>query len=168
MLTAEINKKLFRIEVKDSDFSSGKINNEDFITDIIKHNENSFHVIFHNKSYNINILSIDLLEKTVNLKINNNSFNVKLSDELDLLLNKMGINSKTKKIKKELKAPMPGLVVNIPVKKGDIIKHGETLLVLEAMKMENNLKAEHDVTIKNISAKKGKSVEKNEVLIIFE
>jgi len=168
MITASVNNNDYKIEFLNKEYSQGIINNSDFNIDLIKNNNNSYHVLYNKKSYNINIVSEDTEEKTILLKINNNSFNIKLTEEIDLLLKQMGIKNKSKQQKKELKAPMPGLVVNIPVNKGDKIKQGETLLVLEAMKMENNLKAEHDVTIKDISAEKGNSVEKNEVLILFE
>jgi biotin carboxyl carrier protein len=73
----------------------------------------------------------------------------------------------TKKVN-ELKAPMPGLVLDVRVKVGDVIKKGEPLVVLEAMKMENVLKSIADVTIKKIAIEKGNAVEKNQVLIFFE
>ncbi len=168
MITAEFNKKNYKIDFFGNTYLKGKINNNNFLIDKIINNENSFHVLFKQKSFNINIISADTEEKKVLLNINNNSYTIKLTEELDILLKKMGIKNQTEKIKKELKAPMPGLIVKIPVKKDDFVKQGEILLVLEAMKMENNLKAEHDVTIKNILVQNGNSVEKNEVLIIFE
>ena len=168
MILASLNDKDYKIEFSDKEYSQGTINDTNFFLDIIKNGQNSYHILYNNKSFKVNILSVDSEEKTVLLKINNTSYTVKLTEEIDLLLKKMGIKNKTKQLKKELKAPMPGLIVNIPVKKGDKIKQGEILLVLEAMKMENNLKAVHDVTIKDISAEKGNSVEKNEVLIVFE
>jgi biotin carboxyl carrier protein len=68
----------------------------------------------------------------------------------------------------ELKAPMPGLVLNIVVKEGDSISKGDALLVLEAMKMENNIKSPTDGIIKKIHAVKGNAVEKNQLLISFQ
>ena len=168
MITASVNNNDYKIEFLNKTCSRGIINNSEFNIDLIKNNNYSYHILYNQKSYNINIISVDTQEKLVLLKINNNSFNIKLTEEIDLLLKQMGIKNKSKQHKKELKAPMPGLIVNIPVNIGDKIKQGETLLVLEAMKMENNLKAEHDVIIKDISAEKGNSVEKNEVLIVFE
>jgi acetyl/propionyl-CoA carboxylase alpha subunit len=167
MITAVHNNKKYNIDFADSENSSGTINKQDFLLDIVKKNNNSYHILFENNSYNINILSVDTEKKQVSLKINQKVFSVKLTEEIDLLLNKMGIKNKSEKVKKELKAPMPGLIVDIPVKEGDEINKGETLLVLEAMKMENNLKAEHDIIIKSILAQKGTSVEKNEILIVF-
>ncbi len=168
MLTAKINDKEYKIEFSNNNLSEGKINDKNFILDIEKETEHSLHVISDNVSYKVTITDINTDTKNVKLKINNKKYDVTLTDELDRMLKTMGIKSKSGQAKKELKAPMPGLVVNIPVKKGDFVKQGETLLVLEAMKMENNLKAEHDLTIKDIKTEKGNSVEKNEVLIIFE
>jgi len=68
----------------------------------------------------------------------------------------------------DLKAPMPGLVLDVLVKEGQQIKKGENLLVLEAMKMENNLKALSDAVVKKVNVGKGARVEKNEILIELE
>ncbi len=69
---------------------------------------------------------------------------------------------------KIIKSPMPGLVLKVNKKAGEKVKTGESLLVLEAMKMENNLKSLTDGIIKEIKVKTGTSVEKNETLIILE
>ncbi len=167
MFTAHINKKVFELEFTDDTLQSGKINDKNFQLDLIK-DENNFHVISENKSYNIQIISIDYSEKKVSLKINDKIHHVSVTNELDKLIKSMGIKQNVTAKNLSLKAPMPGLVTEIPVQKGDQIKKGENLLVLEAMKMENNLKAENDLIIKEIIVKKGNSVEKNEVLIIFE
>jgi biotin carboxyl carrier protein len=60
---------------------------------------------------------------------------------------------------------MPGLVLKVLVSEGDLIKKGEGLLVLEAMKMENLIKAPADIKISKINIKSGQIVEKNQVLI---
>ena len=67
----------------------------------------------------------------------------------------------------EIKAPMPGLVLDIRVAEGDEVKKGDSILVLEAMKMENIIKSPTDGIIKKINVKKGIAVEKNQVLIHF-
>ncbi len=67
----------------------------------------------------------------------------------------------------EVKAPMPGLVLDIRVSEGDEVKKGDPILVLEAMKMENIIKSPTDGVIKKINVKKGLAVEKNQVLINF-
>ena len=168
MYKAKVKDKEFEIEFNSDNYENGTISNIPFEIDILKKNSNSFHVIKNKKSYNVNVLSIDNDTKKVKLKINNYTYEVEVKDELDELLNKMGIKNKKQQTNKDLKAPMPGLVTNILVNIGDEIKKGDKLLVLEAMKMENNLKAENDAIIKDIIVEKGNSVEKKQVLIIFE
>ena len=168
MFTAKINNKEFNIKFDNELLNIGTISEKHFEIDIIKNNSKSFHVINNHKSYNVNIISIDNNEKKVILKINQKTFEVEITDELDKLLKEMGIKNKVGKKNKDLKAPMPGLVTGIPVKIGDVVQKGDNLLVLEAMKMENNLKAEHDAIIKDIIVEKGNSVEKNQILVTFE
>jgi propionyl-CoA carboxylase alpha chain len=68
---------------------------------------------------------------------------------------------------KSLLCPMPGLIVSIEVKEGDEVKAGQTLAVVEAMKMENVLKAERDVTVGKIKAKKGDTLAVDDVILEF-
>jgi len=69
---------------------------------------------------------------------------------------------------RELKSPMPGLVVAIEVKEGEMVKAGQGVAIVEAMKMENELKAKFDGKVKKVRVKPGQAVEKNEILVIFE
>jgi biotin carboxyl carrier protein len=78
----------------------------------------------------------------------------------------MGANSAQKK-RARLRAPMPGLVVRIEVEPGQEVKRGDSLLVVEAMKMENELKAPYAGKIKDIKVTQGQAVEKNQVLLEF-
>jgi propionyl-CoA carboxylase alpha chain len=68
---------------------------------------------------------------------------------------------------KMLLCPMPGLIVSVNVEVGQEVKAGETLAVVEAMKMENVLTAERDGTIKKINAAKGDSLALDEVILEF-
>jgi propionyl-CoA carboxylase alpha chain len=68
---------------------------------------------------------------------------------------------------KAVRCPMPGLVVSIAVKEGDEVKAGETLAVVEAMKMENVLRAERDGAVKKIHAKPGDSLAVDAVILEF-
>ena len=64
-------------------------------------------------------------------------------------------------------SPMPGLVVDIPVSVGQEVKSGETVAIIEAMKMQNILKAEHDGVVKAVGAKAGDPVAADDVLVEF-
>jgi biotin carboxyl carrier protein len=65
----------------------------------------------------------------------------------------------------QLRSPMPGLVIALPVKEGQLVRKGDVLLILESMKMQNELKAPRDGTIARIRVKVGDSVEQKQVLL---
>jgi biotin carboxyl carrier protein len=64
-----------------------------------------------------------------------------------------------------LKAPMPGLVVAIPIAEGDPVKKGQVLLILESMKMQNELKSPRDGTIGRVRVRAGETVEQKQTLL---
>jgi len=66
-----------------------------------------------------------------------------------------------------LKSPMPGLIVAVPVAEGQVVKKGQTVLVLESMKMENELKAPRDGTVSSIKVKVRQSVEQHQPLVVI-
>ena len=72
------------------------------------------------------------------------------------------------KMSRRLQAPMPGLVIRVDVSEGEAIVKGQTLVILEAMKMENVIKATGDGIVKKIHITDGQSVEKGETLIEFD
>lgn len=67
-----------------------------------------------------------------------------------------------------IKSPLPGVILEVKVKEGDTVKRGQTLLVLEAMKMENDIKADRDGKVKEIKVSKGESILEGTDLIIIE
>lgn len=67
-----------------------------------------------------------------------------------------------------LRAPMPGLVVKVPVNEGDTVKKGEVLAILESMKMQNELKSPRDGKVIRVQAKAGDSVEQRQILLSVE
>jgi len=80
----------------------------------------------------------------------------------------MGFEIGSAKKVNDIKAPMPGLILEINVKVGQEIVENDPILILEAMKMENVITAPRDGVIKSISVTKGDAVEKNQLLIEFE
>ena len=65
-------------------------------------------------------------------------------------------------------APMPGKVVTLLVKPGDVVRAGDGIVVVEAMKMENELKASVAGTVKEIRTEEGKAVNGGDVLVVLE
>lgn len=136
--------------------------------DVIKTSENKFHILKNNRSYIAEIVSKDFLEKEYSIKINNNTYQIKLSSKLDQLIEKMGFTFGSSKQIDSIKAPMPGLILDIMVKEGQEVKEDDGLLILEAMKMENIISSPRDGIIKNINVSIGDAIEKNHLLIEFE
>ena len=136
--------------------------------DVLKLSTSKFHVINNSKSFDIQVQNSNFIEKEYTLSINSNSYKVKISNELDLLIKEMGFSMGSAKKANDIKAPMPGLILSINVKVGQEVKEGESLLILEAMKMENSISSPKDGVVKSIRVKNGKTVEKGTLLIELE
>jgi biotin carboxyl carrier protein len=135
---------------------------------IIKIENSKYHIINNNKTYIAEVSDSDFNKKSYQVKINNNTYNVNILNDLDVLIKAMGFEVGTSKLVNSIKAPMPGLILDINVRVGQGIKENDALLVLEAMKMENNIISPRSGIIKSISANKGDAVEKGQLLIEFE
>ncbi|WP_027001195.1 biotin/lipoyl-containing protein [Hugenholtzia roseola] len=165
---------MFEVKIADQTYALERkadqlfINGSPFQADVQRLDAQHFHILAATQSYRIEVRALNRLEKTAQLLINGKPLSVEIATEMDLLLKKMGIQSQNTQAVSHLKAPMPGLVVDILVKEGDTIEKGEPLLILEAMKMENALKAPIKATIKAIKVEKRQNVEKGAVLIEFE
>jgi biotin carboxyl carrier protein len=133
--------------------------------DIIRVKENTYHLLKEHVSYNIEVLSADYKSKQFILLVNGNKYQVDVKDKFDELLRSFGMDIAAGSKINEIKAPMPGLVIEAHVKNGDEVKKGDPVITLEAMKMENILKSPADGKIKAVNVKKGQAVEKNQVLI---
>jgi len=141
------------------------LNPEEFQWDLIEAHDGYFHILMNNRSCTAVVLEADFENKSFQIRVENHVFEVSLKDRFDLLAEQLGFsNTKSKKVN-EIKAPMPGLVLEILVSEGQTIQKGESVLILEAMKMENVIKAAGDGIIKSITVQKGNPVEKNQVLI---
>jgi biotin carboxyl carrier protein len=136
--------------------------------DSIKVNAKNLHVLDNNTAFEVEIVHSDFMNKTMTLSINGNIYEVKLEDEYDQQVKKMGLLAVTTQKLNEVKAPMPGLIVDVMVKVGQEIVEGTPLIVLSAMKMENIILAQGEGVIKSIEIKKDDAVEKGQVIIEME
>lgn len=143
------------------------INDNKVEWDIKAIDKESFHIIYHNQTFTAHLVEIDYESKLFKLQMNGKIIELELKDKMDLLLEEMGISALDQNLVNDVKAPMPGLIIDIMVTAGDEVKKGDPLLILEAMKMENVIKATGDGTISDIKANKGDSVEKNQMIIQF-
>lgn len=136
--------------------------------DSIMVNENTFHVLDKNSAFDVEIIHTNFLNKTISLSINGNIYDVKLEDKYDQQIKKMGLLAVTIQKLNEVKAPMPGLIVDVLVEVGQEVIEGTPLLVLSAMKMENVILAQGEGKIKSIEVKKDDAVEKGQLIIEME
>ena len=124
--------------------------------------------IFDIKGEVIEVLNVNFDTKEMNFRHNHSTHTLQFKNDLDFVLDAMGIKRTFEAVNTDVKAPMPGKVLSVIVKIGDAVTKGDGILILEAMKMENVLKAESDCVIKSILINAGESVEKGEVMIELE
>ncbi|MEM0541915.1 biotin/lipoyl-containing protein [Flavobacterium sp. j3] len=136
--------------------------------DVVDVEKDKFHVLKNHIPYIAEIVSADFLAKKYTIKVNNNRYEVAISDDLDILIKSMGIERGRTKVINAIKAPMPGLILEISVEVGQSVKENDSLLILEAMKMENSFLSPRDGVIKSIAVVKGNAVDKGQLLIEFE
>ena len=116
--------------------------------------------------------------KEYKYKINGNSYKVTIGDIEDNIahVEVNGTHYPTQVVKPTapstgksgVKSPLPGVILDIKVNVGDTVKKGQTIIILEAMKMENNINADKDGKITAINVNKGDSVLEGNDLVIIE
>jgi len=125
-------------------------------------------VLHNNKSYTAVLEKIDHKTKELVIRVDGQIQRVKIKEDIDLLLSKMGLDITAMQKTEPVKAPMPGMVLKVLVTPGQQINKGDALLILEAMKMENILKASGPALVKSIKVEERTAVEKGAVLIELE
>lgn len=164
MFIARIDNHVFEINNDDNGFV---VNGKRVVWDVSKIDEGYFHIVAENRSYRAEVVESDAEKKRFIIKVNGRHYPVILQDKFDVLLEKMGMNANKGAKVNHVRAPMPGLIIDLRVKAGDRVIAGDPLVILEAMKMENIIKAPGDATVKSVKVKMGDGVEKNQVLIEF-
>ncbi len=155
-------------EVLVNDSTAIQVDTTQLSWDLLTIKDGKFHILQDSKSYEVTVVSTDYEQKTFDLRINNKLYQVAVQDEFDQLVKQLGFSTAASKKLNHIKAPMPGLVLDILVKVGDTLQEGDSVLILEAMKMENVLKATGEAVVKEITISKGNTVDKNQILIEFE
>lgn len=164
MFSVKIGEETFSVK-EQNDFP--EVNGETLSWDIEKITPNKVHLIYNKKSLVAELVNLDKESKTMEIRLGGKLAKLQIKDRHDLLLEKLGMKNQASSQLKEIKAPMPGLILEMKVKPGDEVKKGDVVLVLEAMKMENIIKSPGDGIVKVVKAKLKDSVEKNQVLIQF-
>jgi len=165
MFKANIQGQTLHVSKEENEFI---IDGKSLDIDILEYREGKFHILLENRSYTAEILSIDKETKTCEIKVGKSVLTVKLRDKYDDLLTEIGIDAIAGKKVNDIKAPMPGMVLHVMVENGQMIKKGDAIVVLEAMKMENILKSPADGIIRKVHVSMGDKVEKNQIMVNFD
>lgn len=156
--TTIINNKTFEIEIQRD--GSLLVNDKIIHVDFLNLDTSLYSLIIDNRSIE---LAIDESDGMTELLVNGRLFEAQVLDERALFLanrrGTLGISSG------EIKSPMPGLIVEVRANVGDVIKEGDTIIILESMKMQNELKAPISGTISEVAIKAGQTVEKSYSLV---
>ena len=142
-------------------------NKETHITSKWKINEKIMFINIDNKLFFIKINKIHNFNK-YSLTIEDCSLDLLVTPEKNQSLFDYMPEIKIEDLSKKLISPMPGLIKSVGVKKGQLVKRGDELVIIEAMKMENILKSEKDCTIEDVFIEEGSNVSTDEVLMTFK
>jgi biotin carboxyl carrier protein len=139
-----------------------------------------FKFTIRGNEYDVDIKDFD--GDLAKIEVNGTEYDVEVHQEQvkstktpTLVRPRVAVDRKDSKIKKsvsnrsyELKAPLPGSIFKILMNEGDEVKKGDTIMIMEAMKMENNIQSEKDGKIVTMKVKEGDSVLQNDVLVEIE
>ncbi len=165
MFKASVRNNSYQISVDKEEIL---IDGKEIELDLAKLSQQKYHIISNHKSYSVELVSLDRAKKLVSVKVNNAVYKVALKDKMDELLVKLGMEAMLEEKTEDLKAPMPGLILEIAVEKGQAVAKGDKLLILEAMKMENVIKAGGEGIVADVKVNVSDSVENGQILITFE
>jgi biotin carboxyl carrier protein len=136
--------------------------------DLVRTGPGMYSLVHKGRSFRVLVLKHDAEAGTVRLRIGAHGYTLKLEGERSRLFQLLGIDKAARTMARELKAPMPGLVLKLLVKEGDVVQKDDPLLVLEAMKMENVIKSTGGALVKKIHVQERSAVEKGQLLLSFE
>lgn len=131
------------------------------------------------KEYNVTIVAVDE-NNVADIAVNGESFKVQIEKEAEPEKKKVVLGKPAEASTEEdqttasvntsnaVKAPLPGTITQICVEVGQEVKAGDTLVVLEAMKMANNIEAETDGKVTAICVKTGQAVLEEDALVVVE
>jgi len=143
-----------------------KVDNKLYTLDMIQVEKGAYSIILDKISYNLELLQKDTA-KQFEVHTYNQIFDVEVIDaEAKYMLNRgAGIDDQGEL---SISSPMPGKVIEIPVKIGDKIKEGTTVIIIEAMKMQSEYKVKADRVVTDILVKEGDAIDSKQPLIIVE
>ncbi len=159
--TTILNNEMYEVEIlKDGVVL---VNGERHEVDFLGLDESLYSIIQNNRSQD---LAIDENNGNYQVLVDGRLYEAQVLDQRTMLM--MSRKGGLMLGSGEVHAPMPGLVVDVPVAEGDTVEAGQTVIILESMKMQNELKAPIAGMIESIHAEAGKTVDKNDLLVVIK
>jgi biotin carboxyl carrier protein len=155
-----INDRKFEIEIRND--GSVWVNGQPRDVDFLPLTDSLYSVIMNSTSHEVVVEERDGMYEVL---MGGRMYSGTVMDERAQLMKSRrgGLEADSGEI--SIKAPMPGLIVAIPVSEGQTVHAGQTLIILESMKMQNELKAPRDGIVQRISVQQGETVEQKRVLV---
>lgn len=144
------------------------LNGKEVSLDVAPVGQGRYHLLIDGKSLELEIAEADSTSRNIVFYLNGHKQSAGISDRIDELLQRLGMDKAQSRKETVIKAPMPGLVLEVIAEAGQLVEPGSPLVILEAMKMENVIKSVAAGTVKKVFISKGSTVEKNAVLVEFE
>jgi biotin carboxyl carrier protein len=156
-----IGGKEYTIEILDE--SHVRVDGELYAVDFVSiAGQPVFSLLVDGQSYEAYVY---LVEQAWQVLLRGRAYTAQVEDEREKRLRAASVEGLTERAEFHLKAPMPGMVVSVPVEEGQAVREGEVLVVLESMKMQNELRSPRTGTVVRLRIDIGDSVEQNETML---
>lgn len=167
-LEVRINSRLAKVELLNRDGNKARfeVDGRAYDLDILEVEEGVWSILYKGKSFNLELIQGDKPKQY----LVNTLYQSYEADIVDAEAKYLEAREKAAfgEGSNRIQSPMPGKVVSIPVKQGQEVKAGETVIIVSAMKMESEFKAAADGKVKEIFVKEGDTVDGNQALIVIE
>ena len=167
-LEVRLNDRFSNVELvsKDKNKLQIKVDDKLYELDMVKVEEGMYSILLDGRSYNVEIIEKDS-PKEYSVNSPENSYELEIIDaETRYLMSRKG--NDLGESENMVSSPMPGKIVKIPVKVGDKVEVGQTVIIVSAMKMESEYKAGKEGVIKEVHVSEGDTIEGNQPLISIE
>jgi len=143
-----------------------QINGSDHLINVIDIKSDKFEFLFDNAFHEIKISEVTSTE--LKIILDGQSMFLKKHAKLTEILEKSGAVSGGATSQNTISSQIPGRVISIAVNKGDAVKQGDNIVVLESMKMQVAIKSPRDGTVRDLKVKEGQSISRNDVVAILD
>lgn len=159
----------FNGEIKGFDHENNmlvKINDHDHLIKIIEIGSDKFEFLFDNSYHEAKI--VDSTSTELKIMLDNQILILKKHSKLSEIIEKSSSSAGGANSLNTISSQIPGRVISIATNKGDPVKQGDNIVVLESMKMQVAIKSHRDGIIKDLKVKEGQSISRNDVVAILE